>query len=348
MKKVQLFFDEPTHTYTDDEGNAYTSVTTVIHKFEKPYPKLFWAYYRAVDQHYSAISTPRPDLEGNRIWCKRFSTDIGRYYTLSELQSGVLPFTKHPDLINLEWELNAQAACERGNKEHNYLEDCVNDMYGKKNVAPSLTVKELQSFSLEIHSTVELEGSPLRTSHKPVYDTLVTLINQGFTIYAEKRVYSYEHRISGTIDILAVNGNGEFYIVDWKTNKDELQFTSGYFKKKWNANYSLKEVTTTWIDTDDRMLAPIDDLQACKGTIYTLQLSLYARLCEMWGLTCLGLVLCHLRIEMIGKREYHHEPHFYDIMYIKEHVDRILDLFLQKKTETIQPKTNNFRKPIKY
>lgn len=344
MRRVKIFFDEPTHTYTDEEGSKYTSVTTVIDKYKEKFDKVFWAYYRAVDQTYGRFGSPRPDTEGNRIFCKTDSGDRGTYYSIQDLRNGALELNTHPDVINLSWAINAEEACIRGTREHNYLEDSINNLYEKKNITPSLTVNELPSFSLQISSIVELENSPLTITHKEVFEVLKGLINKGYVLYAEKRVYSYDHKVSGTIDILAVDSEGNFWIVDWKTNKDVLQFKSGYFKQVWDADRTVKVKTDEWVDTDKRMLYPVDDLQVCKGNIYTLQLSLYARLCELWGLRCKGLILCHLRIEMVEGKEVHHEPIFYDIPYLGLHADRLLE---DHKSKIVKTK-NNFRKPVKY
>lgn len=343
MKKVQIFFEPVEHKYTDDEGNVYTSATQLIDQYKPKFQKEFWAWYRAVDQEYGMHAKPRPDIP-NRIWCKRFPSDSGRYYSLEELASGIIPLKKHPDLINHEWAENAQAACDRGNKEHDYLENCVNGIYDEKTVDHSLAINELPSFSLKIKDIKELEKSPLAETHRPVFEVFKKLLLKGFTLFAEKRIYSYDHLVSGMIDILAVNANNEFYIVDWKTNKDPLQFKSGYFKKAWNSTRTEKLKTDEWVDKDERMFAPIDDLQNCKGSLYTLQLSLYAKLCELWGLKCLGLILCHLRIEVINNKEIHHDPIFYDISYLSSHIDKVLDVQKKKKIK----KKKSFRKPLNY
>lgn len=343
MKKVQIYFEPIEHKYTDNEGNVYTSATQLIDQYKPKFAKEFWAWYRAVDQEYGMLAKPRPDIP-NRIWFKTYPSDPGKYYSLAELSAGKVSLKKHPSKINYEWEENAQAACDRGNKEHDYLENCVNGIYNEKTVDHSLAINELPSFTLKIKDIKELEKSPLAQTHKPVFDLFKKLLLKGFTLFAEKRIYSYEHLVSGMIDILAVNANNEFYIVDWKTNKDPLQFKSGYFKKAWNSTRTQKVKTDDWVDKDERMFPPINDLQNCKGSLYTLQLSLYAKLCELWGLKCLGLVLCHLRIEVVGSKEIHHDPIFYDISYLGSHIDKIL---IEQKNKKILKK-KIFRKPLNY
>tara|TARA_R110002096_G_scaffold517_5_gene3035 strand:- start:2170 stop:3204 length:1035 start_codon:yes stop_codon:yes gene_type:complete len=344
MKKVKIYFNAAEHKYTDEEDNVYTSVTQLIDKYKPKFNKDFWAWYRAVDQAYGMFGKPRPDIP-NRIWCKRFNTDSGRYYTITELSSGILPLKKHPICINYEWEKEAADACDRGNRQHDYLENCINNFYGGEVIKNTASVGELPSFTFAIKDVDVLKNSPLSETHKSVFGMLKKLIERGFTLFAEKRVYSYEHKISGMIDIIAVNDKSEFYIVDWKTNKDPLQFKSGYFKKAWNYNRTKKVKTDEWVDKDERMFEPINDLQNCKGTLYTLQLSLYARLCELWGLKCLGLLLCHLRIEVQNKKLIYHEPIFYDISYLHSHIDKLLS----KEQKVENKKTKKFlRKPLNY
>ena len=348
MKKVKIYFNAAEHKYTDEEDNVYTSVTQLIDKYKPKFNKDFWAWYRAVDQAYGMFGKPRPDIP-NRIWCKRFNTDSGRYYTITELSSGILPLKKHPICINYEWEKEAADALSMyiyrlpnaEQQEKIFLDlSFLGDKKDVKKMYNYATNKPYQFLYVDV-----LKNSPLSETHKSVFGMLKKLIERGFTLFAEKRVYSYEHKISGMIDIIAVNDKSEFYIVDWKTNKDPLQFKSGYFKKAWNYNRTKKVKTDEWVDKDERMFEPINDLQNCKGTLYTLQLSLYARLCELWGLKCLGLLLCHLRIEVQNKKLIYHEPIFYDISYLHSHIDKLLS----KEQKVENKKTKKFlRKPLNY
>lgn len=42
-KQTKLFFDEPTHKYTDSCGNSYKSVTTLIHDYVPKFETDYWA-----------------------------------------------------------------------------------------------------------------------------------------------------------------------------------------------------------------------------------------------------------------------------------------------------------------
>ena len=298
MKKIKLSFDADSHTYTDDEGSVYTSVTQLIGLISPEYDNEFWSMYRALDHYGHKL---RPDLLGRKIWVADAMTGHREYveYDLATLYSGEIATYQSPQMITAEWKDLARIACDWGNEKHNYLEECIEKFYGKKKVdAPRADVPTLASgdgtFRYRIVSLEELANSPLAETHQSIYQVLHTLIVKGYTLYAEKRVYSYDHKVSGTIDVLAVRGR-EFYIVDWKTNKDELSFEAGYYKKEWNASRTAKEKTKTWVAKDERFKFPLQSIQFCKGNGYIIQLSLYAYLCELWGLQCKGLILCHIR-----------------------------------------------------
>lgn len=333
MKKVKIYFDEPTHTYTDEEGSKYTSVTTYIDKFKEKYDSEFWAMYRALDQMNYKL---RPDTRKRKIWVQPYPGRKGNWYGLPELYAGIFPTHKSGTQIKDEWKQVAESACARGNHKHNFLEDCINDFYESKGTASDIhQVANDQGYILRIQNVAELEGSPMADLEPEIYSMLKRVVADGYTLFAEKRVYSYEHKISGTIDVLAVNADGEFWIIDWKTNKDPLLFEAGYYKKVWDKGRTAKIKTDEFVRKNDRMLPPLNHLPACKGTTYTLQLSLYAYICELWGLKCKGLLLTHIRpmLDVYDKEipdEYgnvqFYKPEFYQLHYLRDEVASILNL----------------------
>ncbi len=244
-KIIKLFFDEPTHTYKDEEDRDYISVTTFIDTFKEKFDTEKWA---VIDAKKAGTSS---------------------------------------EVIKALWENGKNIACERGSKEHNFLEDTINVAKDK--------VKDYKSsnlgFKYKIKTLAELELSPLKKNHTDIYYKLVELITKGCTIFAEKRVYSYEYRVAGTIDLLVMYGN-TFLILDWKTNKHVPRFDAGYYKKKWVG--SVKVETGVWQPLNKRFFSPISNLADSKGNIYALQLSMYAYLCEEFGLICKGLLLYHI------------------------------------------------------
>ena len=321
MKKVQIFFNEVEHKYTDDEGNIYTSVTQIIGEVTPKYDVEFWAMYRALDQvGYKLV----PDLLNRKI------TVDGVVCGIPELYCGLYKTIKTPKEIRAEWQAVTKRSIDRGNKTHNYMEDCVNAFYNKTSSTSGndfqISDVDKTTFRYKIVDVFQLANSPLQFSHKAVYDTLVKIVNSGYTIFAEKRVYSYDHKISGTIDILAVKGK-DFWILDWKTNKDVLKFESGYYKKAWDSNRGEKVKTDKWVKTNDMFLNPLQNLSCSKGMGYALQLSLYAYICELWGLNCKGLLLYHLRED----DEMVYPPKHYMLNYLKHEVELLMDWRLHRQ-----------------
>lgn len=39
---IRLFFDEPSHKYTDNLGNEYVSTTTLLHNYKPKFDKEYW------------------------------------------------------------------------------------------------------------------------------------------------------------------------------------------------------------------------------------------------------------------------------------------------------------------
>jgi hypothetical protein len=322
MEKRIISFNEELHRYTDEYNVVYTSVTQKIGSIEKKFQTEFWSIYRALDQLGYKV---RPFPEHDSIEINKCRYD---YKIIPKIMPDVKLTTTN---VNTEWDYERDSACEWGTSKHSYLEDCVNRISpDSEKIVYSSNLKNL-GFKFKVTNLNELEHSPLKVTYPAIYDILKQLIDGGYTLYAEKRVYSAQHRIAGTIDLLAVKGN-KFYIVDWKTNKDKLKFVSGYYKKAWNSDRTKKIKTSEFIATNDTFLKPINDIPACKGNIYMLQLSLYALLCEMWGLECLGLILCHIRPLMIndvvqlnadGSR-IELPPEIYQMRYAKDEAYKVL------------------------
>jgi hypothetical protein len=337
MEQRIITFNEEQHSYIDEYDVSYISVTQLIHKFEDDFQTRFWAAYRAVDQMEEYQARPFPELNSIelRIGKKR------QKYNIELIYSGMIPVLKHPDTIIKEWKEITEEACEWGNYRHGYLEDCANRFARTTTVNPFDTYRQTDDYLLRVTSYEELQDSPLRETFPSIYRRLEYAVLNGWTIYAEKRVYSVKYRIAGTIDCLLVKGD-KFHILDWKTNKFKLQFEAGYYKKAWDEFRTKKIVTDNFIKTTDTLKAPLDNLYSSKGTLYTLQLSLYSVLCEEWGYSFGGLTLCHIRpqldpygqpITAEGQRV-ELEPEFYKLDYLKEDVNKLLHWRLNNLTVT--------------
>lgn len=115
------------------------------------------------------------------------------------------------------------------------------------------------------------------------------IIPEDVQIATERIVASPKHKIAGTIDLVTVKGK-KATIWDFKTND--------LTKKGYN-----------------KMLAPLDHLKDDKMTLYTLQLSLYARLLEGEGYTIDGLNLININggVEVIP------------VEYLEDEIEMILN-----------------------
>lgn len=84
-------------------------------------------------------------------------------------------------------------------------------------------------------------------------------VDEGVCVYPERIMFSEEYSLAGTAD-LKIDIDKEFFdIGDWKTNK-KFEFFNQF------GHQCLKK--------------PVDHLQQCHYSIYSLQLSIYAYMCE--------------------------------------------------------------------
>jgi len=268
--KRTITFDEPSHTYKDEYGIKYTSVTTLIGNYEEKFNEDYWAEKKAKE----------------------------------------LGLTKQQVLQN--WKEIRDFANAKGTKTHNLLEDSINEATGKADI----DIPSFKTYYAKLNITPDckvdiklLAETPLAIKYPDIFLLLLEHVENGWTIYAEKRVYWADYQVAGTIDCLLIKGK-QFKIVDWKTNKDELKFKAGYYKKIDGVKSDI------WVDKDERMLAPISNIQKCKGNGYTLQLSLYATLLELWGLQYIGLILYHIRDK--------DKPKAYNISYWQSDCQKLL------------------------
>lgn len=251
-----ISFNEELHKYTDEDKKVYTSVTTVIGKYHDQFNEDEWAYKKSIDQ-----------------------SPYNPYRGMSVAE------------IKKLWKDKREFAGDRGNKTHKVLEDSINEANGNANfefdkdkvrIGIGKGLVKITKTDLYI-----LANTPLAKKYPKIYAFLRKYIEEGWTLYAEKRIYWFEYLIAGTIDCLLVKGKF-FMIVDWKTNNKKLEFRSGYYKKVQGI------VTTQWVDKLEWFYPPLQKIPFCKGHIYTLQLSLYAHLMELWGYKCVGLTLFHI------------------------------------------------------
>lgn len=264
-KDVKLFFDEPTHKYTDNLGNTYKSVTTVIHDYVPKFDEKYWAEYKAKENNTSAKLIRK---EWDTIRDK--ACDIGNVYHNS-FEDGIRNNSKFFQAIKylnkLDKEMTTVADLGR-----------INDF-----VKP-----------LDVETFIEhTEGK-----YPEIYEVFKYYTDRDYKIYSEIGAFLPDFLISGTIDILPIRDD-QFVILDWKTNRTGLRFEAGYYKK----DKSVRPVQETdeWVSKpSDVLLPPFTNLQNCNGTTYSMQLNLYARMVNLiTGLPCVGLALCHIEVPFV-------------------------------------------------
>lgn len=257
-KEIFLYFKEEGHKYNDTLNNSYLSCTTFLHDYKPAYDRTYWL--------------------------RKKSKELG----ISEKK------------LAEQWQNITNEACERGTKTHNYLEDNIKDisMFSKAvsylnqtHDGRMITVADIPNLNvrpLDINRFIE----QTENKYPKIYEVFQYYTDRGYIIYSEIGAFLIDYLLSGTIDILAIRED-QFVILDWKTNRDGLKFESGYFKK--DKSTIPHQLTNEWINKDERLLAPLTHLQNCNGNLYTLQLSMYAKMVELiLGIPCVGLGLCHI------------------------------------------------------
>ena len=303
--KIFLYFKEEGHKYNDSNGNSYTSVTTLIHdnyvpKFNKKY------------------------------WLHKKAKELG----ISEKQ------------LEKQWQDITDEACARGTATHNGIEDAIKEVSMFKNAIQYLT-KINDGRVVTVADIPYLNVKPLNIDefkkatdykYEEIYRVFQFYIDRGYTIYSEIGAFLIDYLISGTIDILCIKDT-DFVILDWKTNRNGLQFESGYFKK--DKTYKPAQLTNEYITKSEYMLPPLNYLPNCNGYHYTMQLSMYARMVELiLGIPCVGLGLCHIGSPFIKNKygmpyrdkdnQYPIEPNgvetvqWYRINYRRKEADAVL------------------------
>ena len=117
-------------------------------------------------------------------------------------------------------------------------------------------------------------------------------------ILSEEILYTHDYKLAGTADLIVENGNN-FYVMDFKTNK-KFNYVNKY---------------------NEYFFEPIDYLQQCEFTTYTIQLSIYAWMYEkLTGKRCSGLKIFYLR-DFSDKIFWQEIPCF----YIKDTIKLLLD-----------------------
>ena len=295
-----IFFDERLHKYTDDRGNEYTSTTTCISK-----------YYEEFDKEAIAKACERI---GNNPAHPKYAKYKG----------------KSAAEIKLGWQTTTDEALANGSCKHDYLEDAFKKATKYRTIEGTDFICD-RLFTIEDVGTdrfgyLEIEwfrSSGIAFRYPKIYEAILVLHNAGFRFYAELGVYNVELLISGKIDLVAIKGK-EFIIIDWKTNKDDIRYESGYFEKDMNG-----KSTPNFIHTNKYMKPPIHLLADSTGNHYNLQVSGYAWLLEQFGYVNIGNLIYQIRenedkVERVDKINLYDYRNHSELMFKHHYANRNL------------------------
>ena len=257
--KVQLVFNEEEHKYTDTFGNSYLSTTTLLHNYAPKFDKSYWL--------------------------KKKARELG----ISQKE------------LAKQWQTITDEACERGTNTHNGLENGIKGSSKFKDAVEHLKRPSGQMITVADMNRIDSFTKPLdlkeficMTDNKyhDIYKVLQYYIERDYKIYSEIGVFLPEYLVSGTIDVLCVRED-RMVVGDWKTNRGGLKFESGYYKK--DKQQKPAQQTDIWVPKSESLLPPLINLPNCNGSIYNMQLSVYAFMVEtILGIPNAGLWLFHI------------------------------------------------------
>ena len=281
--KVQLVFNEEEHKYTDTFANSYLSTTTLLHNYAPKFDKSYWL--------------------------KKKARELG----ISQKE------------LAKQWQTITDEACERGTNTHNGLENGIKGSSKFKDAVEHLKRPSGQMITVADMNRIDSFTKPLdlkeficMTDNKyhDIYKVLQYYIERDYKIYSEIGVFLPEYLVSGTIDVLCVRED-RMVVGDWKTNRGGLKFESGYYKK--DKQQKPAQQTDIWVPKSESLLPPLINLPNCNGSIYNMQLSVYAFMVEtILGIPNAGLWLFHIDSDF-ELNEYGMPKRFPDGLYhIKE------------------------------
>jgi len=185
-------FLEGPHRYENlkDPSIVYTSVTTLIEKYGKPFDREFVSKYKALERLIPADIWKK---EKGGIWkSHKIPKDFLEVYDIDEKELNKV----QQDILD-EWSETNRIACERGTKIHAQLE---NAFY---NAGSNITLKKF--------------GIGGKFECKKDYSDL----DLEYGIYPEYLIYydnpKLDLHIAGQIDLIVKNNN-DIFIIDHKTN----------------------------------------------------------------------------------------------------------------------------------
>ena len=171
-----------------------------------------------------------------------------------------------------QWQDITDEACARGTKTHNGLED---------------GIRGASMFYEAVKHIPRKDNSMTTVADIETIDQYIKPINLDDFIKATNNKYPDVYKVF------------DYYIGrGWKTNRGGLKFESGYYKKDKTTRPA--QTTNVWVKKNETLLPPLTNLPNCNGSIYNMQLSIYAFLVEtILGIPCVGCWLCHIDSDFV-------------------------------------------------
>jgi hypothetical protein len=247
------------------------SVTTLF------FDKLSHSYYDSRGILYTSATS----LVGR--YCDKFVADDAAVIEAIERKVSI-------ETVIKRYVAAANTGISIGNAEHDFMEENFKGFsYGEKE-SFEFNTEEIFDESYEIDYEALLE-SPL-VKHKEFYDLIKALAFDGWMFYSEHRLFNVKYLVCGTSDLIAKKGK-KIIIFDYKTCKDLIEFTSGYYETIKFGGLRIRSKYRVW--QDKRMFGFLNHLQDCNGNKYSLQLSIYAKILELYKYKIVGCFLVHLK-----------------------------------------------------
>jgi hypothetical protein len=124
-------------------------------------------------------------------------------------------------------------------------------------------------------------------------------IDEGIAMWPERILFAEQYELAGMSDLIIDHENNFFSVIDWKTNRD-----FGYW------NYFGYQT----------LHPPFDHYQSCQYSVYSLQLSVYARMYELeTGRKCRDIMIGYWDKE---KMNFTKIP----VMYLKHDAQKLIEM----------------------
>lgn len=252
---MKIIFNSKSHTYSSGRKIKYSSVSSLISKYKKPYNKEYWSAYKAYQR-----------ILGEEEF-KRLKKGFG--IEDYELLKYLSQFVKQSDLnktikiILSEWTDEKDKSIVKGNDYHIFKENQAISTGVCYNPFTKTDFPTIQSTIITIKNKVEYR--------QPTVENLFDLTD-GF--HPELILWNNDYLLAGQADkvyIETIDGIRYIDIDDYKTNKEIKK--SNYFGK---------------------MLDPLSHLDCCNYNHYRLQISTYAFMLEKAGYIVRNTGFTHL------------------------------------------------------